>query len=189
MKSSLQVRLLGPDDIGQLHSIYAHYVSQTAITFETDVPEQRSFAERLNGAHVCIYALVDDQVVGFAYAGKHRAKQAYDTVCESTIYMNQGYTGKGYGLALYRTLIKLLKHLGFHTVLGGITLPNPASAALHRRCGFELFCTYENIGFKQGAWHTVDWWRKDLKSFDDNARPVLSSSDIDEEILATLLSQ
>ena len=45
---------------------------------------------------------------------------------------------------------------------GVVTLPNPASAALHEAVGFKPFAVYRDIGFKNGAWHDVGWWECDL---------------------------
>ena len=46
--------------------------------------------------------------------------------------------------------------------VAGITLPNPASVALHEACGFEPIGVYRRVGFKAGGWRDVGWWQLDL---------------------------
>ena len=43
-------------------------------------------------------------------------------------------------------------------VYAGITLPNPASVALHEGIGMRRIGVYERVGFKLGEWHDVAWY-------------------------------
>ena len=54
-------------------------------------------------------------------------------------------------------------------VYAGITLPNPASVALHEAVGMERVGIYRRVGFKLGAWHDVAWYGRRLT--DDDAPP------------------
>ena len=45
-------------------------------------------------------------------------------------------------------------------------MPNDASAALHRKLGFQLLGTYHNTGYKNGRWRDVVWFEKHIGSFD-----------------------
>ena len=45
----------------------------------------------------------------------------------------------------------------------GITLPNDASVALHRRLGFQPVGVFRSVGHKLGAWHDVSWWHLRLR--------------------------
>jgi hypothetical protein len=44
------------------------------------------------------------------------------------------------------------------------TLPNPASVGFHESMGFEPIGVYENVGYKDGDWHDVMWWHKQLQT-------------------------
>ena len=63
--------------------------------------------------------------------------------------------GHGTGRALYAHLFEVLADLGYVSVFAGITLPNPASVALHAALGFEPVGIYRGVGFKLGAWRDV----------------------------------
>lgn len=53
----------------------------------------------------------------------------------------------------------------------GITLPNPASVALHRALGFQPIGVFPAVGRKFGRWHDVAWWHRPLRPSEE-APPV-----------------
>jgi L-amino acid N-acyltransferase YncA len=55
--------------------------------------------------------------------------------------------------ALYKVLLAHLAARGFHTVIGIVTTPNPASVRLHNACGFEPVGTLREVGRKFDNWH------------------------------------
>jgi len=64
---------------------------------------------------------------------------------------------------LYSCLFDLLRLQGYFKVCAGITLPNPASVALHESMGFEPVGVYKGIGYKKGAWRDVVWYEMALR--------------------------
>lgn len=71
---------------------------------------------------------------------------------------------------MYETLFARLAERGFRTAIAGMTVPNEASAGLHRALGFELVGTYRHIGWKHGAWHDVAWLQKTVAMGQDPPR-------------------
>jgi len=104
----------------------------------------------------------DDRVVGYAYASKFRERAAYRFTVESTVYVHADHRGRGVGRALYDALLRCVRLQGFRRVIGGITLPNAASVALHETCGFTKCAVFAKVGFKFGAWHDVGFWELEL---------------------------
>ena len=98
-------------------------------------------------------------VTGYATASPFRPKAAYAPTVETTVYLAPGHAGRGTGRALYGTLLDACAAAGFHRAVAGITLPNPASAALHERLGFALVGVFSEVGHKHGAWHDVAWYQ------------------------------
>ena len=144
-------------------AIYAPYVRDTAISFEATPPSPEEMAGRIAAAvrtHAWLVLERDGHVVGYAYGGPHRARDAYRWSCEVSIYMDRAHTGAGGGRALYEALLDRLAERGFRTVLAGMTLPNAASDGLHRALGFEPAGTYRRIGWKLGRWHDVTWLQR-----------------------------
>ena len=52
-----------------------------------------------------------------------------------------------------------MRELGYVSLYAGVTLPNPASAALHEACGFTPLGAFRAVGHKFGVWHDVGWWQ------------------------------
>jgi L-amino acid N-acyltransferase YncA len=153
------------EDAGAIAAIYAHYVRDSVITFEVDVPTVEEMAGRMAAlmpAYPYLVAERDGAVVGYAYAAKLYERAAYRWATEATVYVATGHHRQGIGRALYRDLIERLKAQGFQAVLGKITLPNPASTELHEAFGFALCGVLPRVGYKHGAWYDVGIYQLEL---------------------------
>lgn len=161
------------DDCAQLAEIYAPYCA-TPISFEAGPPDAAEMERRLRAlwpTHPWLVAEQNGRLLGFAYAGPHRQREAYGWTVESSIYLRSETHGQGLGRRLYQELLDHLQKQGFRTVLAGITLPNPASQALHQRLGFELVGVYPAVGFKAGQWQSVLWMSRHLEGPNPPDRP------------------
>ncbi|MBM4246551.1 MAG: N-acetyltransferase family protein [Deltaproteobacteria bacterium] len=103
------------------------------------------------------------EVVGVAYAGRLKARRAYDWAVETTVYVSHLHHRRGVGRVLYGVLLPILEAQGFHTAIGVIALPNPGSVALHERCGFVAAGELPRIGWKRDRWWGVGHWQKMLQ--------------------------
>ena len=77
---------------------------------------------------------------------------------KSAVYLAPDLVGRGLGTKLYEVLLAQLKEKGFHAVIGGIALPNPASIALHEKFGMKKVAHFKEVGFKFGKWIDVGYW-------------------------------
>lgn len=135
------------------------------MSFETSVPTVAEMGARIAAAlesHAWLVAVVDGDVVGYAYASAHRSRPAYRWACDVSVYLAPSARGQGLGRALYSALFSRLVERGFAIALAGVALPNDASLGLHRALGFVDVGTYRNIGFKLGRWHDVCWLQRSL---------------------------
>lgn len=165
--AALSLRRAGPADAAAIAAIYAPYVRDTAISFETEPPDAATMATR-------IAAILDAQlpwivaqdaagrVAGYAYAGRFHPRHAYRYTVEPTVYVDGDARGGGAGSLLYRRLILILEELGYRQAIALVTLPNPASVALHRRFGFEQGGTHAKAGRKFGRWIDVGLFQRAL---------------------------
>ena len=161
--SSGHIRAATPDDAPACAAIYAPYVTDTPISFETEAPTAAEMAGRIERSIAWLVLEADDgQVVGYAYASPFHPRAAYRWACEVSVYLERGRRRTGAGRALYDVLLPHLTERGYRTAIAGMTLPNPASEGLHAALGFEPVGTYRDIGYKSGAWHDVAWTQKTL---------------------------
>jgi L-amino acid N-acyltransferase YncA len=82
------------------------------------------------------------EVLGYAYAGEHRSRAAYQWSVEVSAYVGETWHRRGIGLALYESLFRVLALQGYVNACAGITLPNPASEGLHAFAGFSPVGVY-----------------------------------------------
>jgi phosphinothricin acetyltransferase len=151
-------------------AIYAPYVTDTAITFETDPPSPADMAGRIAAAarsHAWVVLEEDGCVVGYAYGAALHKRAAYRWACEVSVYVELGRRRTGAGRTLYEALLSRLVDRGYRVAVAGMTLPNDASVGLHRAMGFEPVGTYRRIGFKHGSWHDVAWAQHVLATGED----------------------
>jgi phosphinothricin acetyltransferase len=80
--------------------------------------------------------------------------------------MEADFRGRGVGAALYTRLLDDLRARGFHSAIGGVTLPNPASVRLHERLGFQPVGVVRQAGHKFGQWLDVGFWQLLLRDGD-----------------------
>jgi L-amino acid N-acyltransferase YncA len=166
---STGIRDAEPRDADRCAEIYAPYVRDTAISFETEPPSAEEMARRIAAAQEAhAWLVLEDAglVVGYAYAGPFMTRAAYRWSTAVSVYLEPGRRRTGAGRALYEVLFERLAARGFRTALAGITLPNEASVGLHRAVGFEPVGTYRRVGWKHGAWHDVEWGQRPLSGTD-----------------------
>ncbi len=152
-------------DAAACASIYRPYVLGSAISFEEEPPDEREFArriERMSLTHPWLIAERDRAAIGFAYGSLHRERAAYRWAADVAVYVAADHQRAGVGRALYQALLPLLRRQGLYVACAGVTLPNPASVALHEALGFTPVGVYRRIGFKRGQWHDVGWWQLEL---------------------------
>jgi len=181
-RSIPRLRLAAPADAAQIAAIYAPFCLETAVSFETTAPDEGQIRERISTLmqrYPWLVAVSETgDVLGYAYAGKHRERAAYRWSVDFTAYLAPEVKRREIGTALYRALMKICQSLGYYRAFAGITLPNEASVRLHEKIGFRPIGVYRRVGFKLGRWHDVGWWSLDLLPEEDAPREPRSIAQI-----------
>ncbi|MDR1599855.1 MAG: GNAT family N-acetyltransferase [Oscillospiraceae bacterium] len=156
--------------------IYAPHVLRGAVTFETDVPSVGDMARRVQAVSAEYpYLIAEDGsgvIVGYAYAGRVRSREAYQWSAELSIYVREDEQGRGVGRALVKRIIAALREMGVKTLYAVITSPNPASETFHERLGFRRLYVFEKMGYKQGLWRDVLWMSLPLGEYGEAPEPI-----------------
>ena len=166
---AVRIRLAQGQDAEAIAGIYRPFVEATAISFETEAPGREEMARRIAEtmeSYPWLVCEIGGGVVGYAYATQHRVRAAYRWSVDTSVYVGQEHRRSGVGRGLYTSLFGILAAQGFFNAYAGITLPNPASVALHESIGFKAVGVYQRVGYKLGAWHDVGWWQLRLNSND-----------------------
>jgi phosphinothricin acetyltransferase len=165
MAGDLVIRAPQEADLPQLTEIYNHYIVETAVTFEVEpytVEGRRPWLAQFSatGRYRILVAEQSGRAVGWANSRRFHERAAYDPTVETSIYLDHEVRGRGIGTQLYSALFDLLKPEDVHLAIGGITLPNEGSVALHRKLGFEPVGVLTEVGRKHGRWWDVGWFQK-----------------------------
>lgn len=162
----MKLRAATPDDAEAIAAIYAPFVTENAVSFETEPPAADKIRARIEaggGLYPWLAGEAEDgSLLGYAYAARFRDRPAYRFTVETSVYLRAGAGGRGLGRRLYEPLLARLEEQGFTQAIAAITLPNEPSVRLHERLGFERAGTYRRVGWKFGAWHDVGLWQKAL---------------------------
>jgi len=153
-------------DVPAITAIYRHYVETSAITFDTDAPDEAGIAEKYAGlvrlGHPLIVAEQAGRVLGYAYASFYRPRPAYRFTAEDSIYLDPAATGHGLGTRLLIELLARSKTFGFRQMLAVITADTANSIRLHEKFGFARVGYYTGVGYKFDRWHDVVHLQKAL---------------------------
>ncbi len=157
------VRPATPGDADVIARIYNHYIDHTVVTFEELPVAPSEMARRMRALEAASLPWLvlerDAGVAGYAYAGIWNGRSAYRFSVECTVYLDPATTGKGLGTELYTALFAILREQKMHSVIGGISLPNAASVALHEKFGLKKVAHFAEVGFKFGRWVDVGYWQ------------------------------
>jgi L-amino acid N-acyltransferase YncA len=161
--ATITIRSAIRDDADAIASIYNHYVRTSIATFEEETIGSAEIQKRMDAVAEArlpwFVARLGETVIGYGYATPWRPRSAYRFSVETSIYLDCAYTGRGVGTLLYHSLLPILLGKNVHAVIGGISLPNEASVALHEKFGFRKVAHFSEVGFKFGKWIDVGYWQ------------------------------
>jgi L-amino acid N-acyltransferase YncA len=139
-------------------------VRDAAVTFEVEPPGAATMARRISTTLDMYPWLVAEtgagEIVGYAYAGRHRERPAYCWTIDTTIYIDGAHRRAGVGAKLYGSLLEILRAQGFRSAFAEIVLPNAGSVGLHERLGFaKMVSTTTSVSSSApGATSAIGAW-------------------------------
>ena len=170
MIDDISIRFAKPEDAKELLKIYAYYVTDTAISFETEVPSEEEFKLRIEEvlkSYPFIVACKDDERLGYAYLHSFVGRKAYELSAETTIYLNPDKKKMGIGKKLYSVLEDVAKAqniTNLYSCIGYVDKEdeylNNNSVQFHEHIGFRMVGKFENCGHKFGRWYHMVWMEK-----------------------------
>ncbi len=157
----MEIRPAEKSDAARIAEIYAHYVTETVVTFDLEAPLLSDWEGRLRASADAGYPVLvsceDARVVGFALLMAWKPRPAYRYTAEVSIYLDPSFTGLGRGRVLLEQLLHEARRVGIRQVIAAIADAGfDASVALHRALGFRTIGRMERVGFKHDRWVDVD---------------------------------
>lgn len=188
----IRIEIATPADAAALLGIYAHYVRNTAITFEYEVPSLEEFAQRIGktlAEYPYLVAKRGEEILGYAYAGAFHPRAAYHWAAELAIYVKNDCQKMGIGKRLYAALEEILKKQGILNLEACIAYPETEdeyltknSVEYHRHLGYRLVGQFRQCGYKFGKWYHMVWMEKIIGEHLENQPPVRPFPEIKDSL-------
>lgn len=159
-------------DAAALLEIYGHYVLNTAITYEYEVPTLEAFQQRIQKTLTQYPYLVweeNGRILGYAYAGRFHPRKSFDWAVEASVYVHKDARGQGIGPQLYARLEHCLRAQNYVNLNVSIAYPEAEdeyltrnSVQFHAHMGYTLCAHFHNCAYKFGRWYDLVWMEKYL---------------------------
>ena len=170
MENGIIIRMAEASDARELLEIYGPYVENTAISFEYEVPSVEEFSHRIEKTlkfYTYLVAETEGIIVGYAYVSPFKEREAYAWAVETTIYIREGWKGRGCGKQLYLVLEEMLKKQNIQNLNACIAYTDEedehltnASMKFHQHMGYQLVGTFHKCGYKFEKWYDMIWMEK-----------------------------
>lgn len=158
----MNIRAVEFSDAAQIAELYNYYIETSIATFELEQIDgaemEKRIRETLAGNYPYLVAEENSEILGYAYGHQFRARIAYRHTVEISVYIKNGFHGRGIASALYENLFREISRGDYHAVIAGISLPNEASVRLHEKFGMEKVAHFKEVGFKFGEWVDTGYW-------------------------------
>jgi phosphinothricin acetyltransferase len=167
-ESEILIRNGRKEDAQSIADIYNYYITETSITFEIDpvtLENRQEWIQQFtdDGPYQLLVAEQAGQLIGFASSVRYHPRAAYYTSVMPSIYLRDGFSGRGIGKLLYSNLIRRLEaNPDNHKAFALISLPNPASLILHEKMGFKKVGILDEAGKKFGKFISVQIMERSL---------------------------
>ncbi len=154
----VEVRAATDADAGAIARIYNQGIAGRMATFETTPRTRDDILRTLEagrGRYPFLVATIDGEVAGWASVSSYRPRECYAGIGEFSIYIDEGWRGRGIGKVLLPALVEAAEAAGFWKLLSRVFPFNTSSLRLCATCGFREVGTYEKHAQLDGTWLDV----------------------------------
>src|ERR1043165_8106554 len=150
----MEIRELREEDWPAVREIFAQGIAGRNATFETEAPSWEAWdRSQLDGQRYV--AVEQGRVGGWVAAHAVSSRPCYRGVVVHSVYVDDGFQGRGIGRALLERLFESTEAAGIWTIQTGVFAENESSLRLHERCGFRVVGTQERLGKLDDVWRDV----------------------------------
>ncbi len=151
LPADVTVRAMRAKDWPAVVRIYREGIATNQATFETETPDRATLDGKWLTGHRWV-AEADGRTAGWAALTPVSARPCYAGVAETSVYVGDGFRGRGVGKALIHQQVTAADEDGLWTLMASIFPENRASVALHRSAGFRTLGVRERIARHHGVW-------------------------------------
>ena len=156
--ADLVIRRAHLGDAARIAEIYNHYVLHSTATFDTEpktVEDRVRWLGEHDDLHPVLVGTIGGDVVAWGSLTRWSARPAWRHTVEISVYVDDGFTGRGIGPAVSEALIAMAREAGHHAVISQIVAENSASLRTSENLGFERVGVLREVGRKFDRWLDV----------------------------------
>src|SRR5262245_4126258 len=154
----VMIREASEADNPQIAAIWNLEAIGTTATTDTEprgAEAQRAWLAAHDAAYPALVAAVGEEIVAFGGLAPYRPRRSYARTAEDSVYVKDGWRGKGVGGLILDALIERARCCGHHSMIARVIADNQASLRLHERRGFLRVGHERQVAFKLGRWLDV----------------------------------
>ncbi|WP_281612807.1 GNAT family N-acetyltransferase [Flammeovirga sp. SubArs3] len=152
--TNLTYEPLTKDHLEEVKIIYDYYVKNSTATFHMDevlIEELEAFIPIGSKKYPSYLVKEGTTVVGYAYLGPFKSREAYNRTAEVTIYLDHKASGRGIASKVIKKLeMDALEGDMICVLMAVITGDNLASIRLFEKLGYEKCAHLKQVGEKFG---------------------------------------
>lgn len=155
------------DDAARIAAIYNQSIDARDSTMQRARVSEEKVTSWIGGLGPREALLVLDSgrfVAGWGVIRRYSDRGGYRYAAETSVYLDRGQTGRGWGSKLQEELIGRARSFGYHHLVAKVWADNARSVALHRKFGYEIVGVQSEIGRVEGDWVDVAILQKVLGS-------------------------
>ncbi|MFX0162181.1 MAG: GNAT family N-acetyltransferase [Candidatus Hodarchaeota archaeon] len=159
----IRIRRARLEDLPAITKIYNDAIIKTVATFDTkpkSIEEQKEWFEKHGERYPILVAEIDNKVVGWTSLSEWSDRCAYSDTAEISLYIEEGYRGRGIGKKLTETILREGKAAGLHTIIARVTEGNDQSIHILEKYGFNYIGIMKEVGRKFGKLFDVHLLQK-----------------------------
>jgi len=143
--------------------IYLYYVNHSTATFhkrEILKDEMRDLLLFSNPKYQGYIIRYQGEICGYVILSQYKSREAFEHTAEVTIYLKNGYEGRGIGNKALSFIEESAKTKQIHTLIGLICGENTGSIALFEKHGYKKCAHYKEVGYKFDRWLDLVCYQK-----------------------------
>lgn len=143
------------EHIQALKEIYTYYIKHSTATFhiqEISDEEMRALLIFDDPRYESYGINLEGELCGYVILTQYKIREAFGQTAEITIYLKQGYEGKGLGKRALEFIEQRARIHEFHALMALICGENNGSIRLFEKNGYEKCAHCKEVGYKFDRW-------------------------------------
>ncbi|PHV69219.1 GNAT family N-acetyltransferase [Sporanaerobium hydrogeniformans] len=143
------------EDIESVREIYLYYIQNSTATFhkrDISYQEMKELVIFNNPKYESYTIYYEGELCGYVILTQYKVREAFDQSAEITIYLKQGFEGKGIGTQAVNFIEDRARTKDLHVLLALVCGENTGSMALFEKMGYVKCAHYKEVGYKFGRW-------------------------------------